>query len=59
MLKTKKHNNFEYFDQIILMRRKHLKLINFQPSFLIVYITIFTQDKEITRIEDILVNLSL
>ena len=31
--KTKKHNNFEYFDQVILMQRRNLKLINFQASF--------------------------
>ena len=30
VLKTNKHNNFEYFDQIILMQTRKLKLINFQ-----------------------------
>ena len=28
VFKTKKQNNFEYFDQAILMQRKYSKLIN-------------------------------
>ena len=59
VFKTNKHNNFEYFDQIILMQRRILKLINFQAGVSISYVTIFTQGKEITRKEEILVNLLL
>ena len=57
--KSKKHNKSEYFDQIILMRRRNLKLITFQANFWIIYVTILTQDKAIKRIEEILVNLYL
>ena len=59
VFKTNKHNNFEYFDQIILMQTRKLKLINFQARVSITYVKIFTQGKEITRNEDILVNLLL
>ena len=59
IFKTKKHNNFEYFDQIILMQTKKLKLINFQASVAITYVTIFTQGKKISRNEETLVNLFL
>ena len=59
VFKTKKHNNFEYFDQIIRMQTRKLKLINFQASVSITYDTNFTQGKEITRNEGILVNLFL
>ena len=57
--KSKKHNKSEYFDQIILMRKRNLKLITFQANFWIIFGTTFTQDKPITRIEEVLVNLSL
>ena len=57
VLKTKKHNNFENFYQIILMQTKKLKLINIQPSAWIIYVAIFSQGKEITTNEEILVNL--
>ena len=59
VFKTKKHSNFEYFDQIILMQTRKLKLVNFQASVSITYVTIFTQGKEIRRNEKILVNLFL
>ena len=59
VFETNKHNNFEYFDQIILMQTKKLKLIDFQARVSITYVTIFTQGKEITRNEEILVNLLL
>ena len=59
VFKTKKRNNFEYFDQIILMQTRKLKLINFKASVSIICIAIPTQDKEITRNEKILVNLFL
>ena len=39
------------------MQRRKTKLINFQASVSIIDVTIFTQGKEITRIEEILVNL--
>ena len=55
VLKTNKHNNFKYFDQIILMQTRKLKLINFQARVSTTYVTIFTQGKEITRIDEILV----
>ena len=35
IFKTKKHSNFKYFDQVILMLRENQKLINFQASFLL------------------------
>ena len=57
VFKTNKHNNFEYFDQIILMQAK--KLINFQARVSITYVALFTQGKEISRKEEILVNLFL
>ena len=57
VFKTNKHNNFEYFDQVILMQTKKLKLINFYARVSITYVTIFTQGKEITRNEEILVKL--
>ena len=53
VLKTNKHNNFEYFDQIILMQTR--KLMNFQARVSTTYVTIFTQGKEITRNDEILV----
>ena len=56
---TNKRNNFEYFDQIILMQTRKLKLINFQASVSITNVTIFTQGKEITTNEEILVKLKL
>ena len=56
---TKKHNNFEYFDQIILMQTKKLKLINFQASVAITNVTISTQGKKISRNEETLANLFL
>ena len=59
VFKTNKHNNFEYFDQIILMQTRKLKLSNFQARVSITYVTIFTQGKEITRKEEIFVNLFL
>ena len=59
VFKTNKHNNFKYFNQIILMQTRKLKLINFQARASITYVTIFTQGKEITRNEEILVNLLL
>ena len=59
VFKTNKHNNFEYFDQIILMQTRKLKLINFQERVSITYVTIFTQGKQITRNEETLVNLLL
>ena len=59
VFKTNKHSNFEYFDQIILMQTRKLKLINFQARVSITYVTIFTQGKEITRNEEILVNFLL
>ena len=52
VLTTNKHN-FEYFEQIILMQAK--KLINFQARVSTTYVTIFTQGKEITRNDEILV----
>ena len=58
VFKTNKHNNFEYFDQIILMQAKK-NLINFQARVSITYVTLFTQGKEISRNEEILVNLFL
>ena len=39
------------------MRWRKIKLFNFQASVSIIDVTIFTKDKEITRIEEILVNL--
>ena len=57
VFKTNKHNNFEYFDQIILMQAK--KLINFQVRVSVIYVTLFTQGKEISTNEEILVNLFL
>ena len=39
------------------MRRRKIKLFNFQARVSIIDVTIFTQGKEITRIEEILVNL--
>ena len=33
VFKTNKHSNFEYFDQIILMQTRKLKLINFRQEF--------------------------
>ena len=59
VFKTNKHNNVEYFDQIILIQTRKLKLINFQARVSITYVTIFTQGKEITRKEEIFVNLFL
>ena len=53
---TNKHNNFEYFDQIILLQTRKLKLNNFYARVSITYATIFTLCKEITRNEEILVN---
>ena len=53
VFKTNKHNTVEYFDQIILMKTRKLKLINFQARASITYVTIFTQGKEITRNEEI------
>ena len=38
------------------MRRRKIELFNFQARVSIVDVTIFTQGKEITRIEEILVN---
>ena len=49
-LKTKKYNSFEYFDQIILMKTKKLRLIKIQASVFIIFVKIFTQCKEITRV---------
>ena len=57
VFKTNKHNNFEYFAQIILMQAKNL--INFQARVSITYVTLFTQGKEVSRNEEILVNLFL
>ena len=45
VFKTNKHNNVEYFDQIILIQTRKLKLINFQARVSITYVTIFTQGK--------------
>ena len=59
VIKTNKHNNFEYFDQVILMQTRKLQLINFQTRVSITYLTLFTQGKQITRNEEILVNLLL
>ena len=59
VLKTNKHNNFEYLDQIILMQTRKLKLINFEARVSITYVTLFTQGKEILRNEEILVDLLL
>ena len=59
VFKTKKHNNFEYFDQIILMQTRKLKLIYIQASVSIIYVASFTQGKEITTKEEILMNLFL
>ena len=56
VLKTNKHYTFEYFDQIILMQTRKLKLINFQARVSITYVTIFTQGNEITWNDEILVN---
>ena len=39
---TNKHNNFEYFDQIILLQTRKLKLDNFYARVSITYATIFT-----------------
>ena len=41
------------------MQRRKIKLINVQASVSIIDVTIFSQGKEITRIEEILVNLFL
>ena len=41
------------------MQTRKLKLINFQASVPMIYVTIFTQGKEITRNEEIFVNLFL
>ena len=59
VFKTNKHTNFEYFNKIILMQTRKLNLINFQARVSITCATIFTQGKEITRKEEILVNLFL
>ena len=39
------------------MQRRKIKLLNFQARVSIIDVTIFIQGKEITRIEEILVNL--
>ena len=54
-----KKNNFEYFDQIILPQTRKLKLNNFYARVSTTYATIFTHCKDITRNEEILVNLFL
>ena len=51
---TKKQSNFEFFDQIILMQTRKMKLINIHESVSIICVAIFTQGKEITTNEEIL-----
>ena len=45
IFQRKKHNNFEYFDQV--------------NEFFIIYVTIFTQGKEITKNKEILIKFFL
>ena len=51
VFKTKKHNNFEYFDQIILKQTKKLKLINIQASVSIIYVAILFKAKKLQQMK--------
>ena len=47
VFETNKHNNFEYFDQIILIQTRKFKLINFQARVSITYVTISVKAKKL------------